>query len=218
MSSHAFATAIFFWFEYNKLDDFKNWMYISSRLDKLYYEYQEDSPDWGRGFPNLFKYLFSDNEELICWIAKYESAYDLNRVNDPDTWDYLSYQSIFALRRDWESLISRSKIVIENPSAMILENNKLLDYRFFLALGQGDVAGMEEIIYLMISDQQTVRMDKNNEGYTKDLVAVDAALYSKIAWRNGYFLDIKSPYVPFEWLPVKPLNNYEMFYDFLRKH
>lgn len=214
LSSHAFATAIFSWFEYGNLNEFKKWMYVSSELEKLYYEYQENSPDWGRGFPNLFKPLFSDNEEIIYWISNYELAYDSNRIDDPATLDFLAYQSIVAIRRDWGNLVSRCKLVIENPSALIIKYDKLLDYRFFLALGEGDVAVMEEVIALMISNEKK-RADKNGGGYTKDLIVPDAAIYSKIAWRSGYFVDVRSPYVPYDWLPVKPLDKYELVYDFL---
>lgn len=214
LSSHAFATGIFSWFECGNLNDFKKWMCVSSRLEKLYYKYQEGSPDWGRGFPNLFKPLFSDNEEIIDWISNYELAYDSSRIDDPSTLDFLAYQSIVAIRGDWENLISRCKLVIANPSALILKDNKLLDYQFFLALGEGDVAGMEEVIALMISNEKK-RAHKNGGGYTKDLIAPDAAIYSKIAWRSGYFVDVRSPYVPYDWLPVKPLDMYELVYDFL---
>lgn len=45
-----------------------------------------------------------------------------------------------------------------------------------------------------------------------------ATVLAKIAYRHGYELDIDSPYVPKELLPVQPLTDYIDPFDFMLEY
>ena len=77
-----------------------------------------------------------------------------------------------------------------------------------------DAAQMEEIINFIISEKEMIKRAPDEGGYTRDLIATGVAIYTKIAWRSGFSLKIKSPYIPIEWLAVEPLSNYDIIYDF----
>ena len=136
LSSHALASAMYSWFEEADLEGFKNWLYVGSKLDQLYYKFQETKPDLGRGVPDLFKPLFSDDEDLIGWISQYEPAYDVVRINDPSSFYFLAYQSIVAIQGDWDKLISRSEMVLNDLIFLKSREKNVLDFKFFLALGK----------------------------------------------------------------------------------
>ncbi|MCY1554464.1 hypothetical protein D9M68_910380 [compost metagenome] len=36
-----------------------------------------------------------------------------------------------------------------------------------------------------------------------------ATLFAKLAWRKGYELDVDTPWIPKEWLPIRPNETYE---------
>lgn len=74
---------------------------------------------------------------------------------------------------------------------------------------------MENAISIMLSSEEIKRRAKNESGYTQDLVATDVAVYLKLAWRNGYYINPNSSYIPEQWLPIQPLKTYDKKYDFL---
>lgn len=42
-----------------------------------------------------------------------------------------------------------------------------------------------------------------------------AVVYAKIAWLHGHQVQVSSPYVPKEWLPIAPLPKYEEAFAFM---
>jgi len=42
--------------------------------------------------------------------------------------------------------------------------------------------------------------------------------FVKLAWMKGYEIELDSQYIPNEWLPIQPLESYEIPYDFLTQH
>jgi hypothetical protein len=53
------------------------------------------------------------------------------------------------------------------------------------------------------------RNNENGMAYQSKVVSTWGVILSKIAYRNGFELDIDSPWVPKEWLPIQPLDEYE---------
>ncbi|PFH10119.1 immunity protein 49 of polymorphic toxin system [Collimonas sp. PA-H2] len=216
LSAHAQASAMFAWFQYHDLPALKQWCYVASKLDQLYYKMQESDPDWGRGFPQLLKPLLSNNEVLINWFANYDLAYDMKRVENHKTLDFWAYQANVALRGDWQQLIARCEKVINDPPGSSVLQKYLIDHHFYLALGRGNIAEMEEVL-AQIASPKAMRGRTNDEsGFTEDLISTPAVIYSKIAWLHGYQVKVDSPYVPMEWLPMEPLAQYDKHYDFLK--
>jgi len=53
-------------------------------------------------------------------------------------------------------------------------------------------------------------------GLTENLIATHATIYAKIAWRHGYEVEVDSPWVPKEWLPIAPVASYEDPWPFMQ--
>jgi hypothetical protein len=216
LSSNALANAMFAWFGNHDLNAMKQWCYVAAKLDQLYFQMQEDDPDWGRGVPGLLKPLLSDNKELIDWFAHYDLAYDMKRVENHKTHDFWVYQAIVALRGDWPRLAERCERIIADPPGATKEQKYLQDHHFYLALAQGDIEKMQYVLQEIISPKAiNARLDYES-GFTADLISTPAVIYAKIAWRHGYKVKVDSPYIPQEWLPIEPLNQYDNHYAFLK--
>lgn len=217
LSGNAEANAMFAWFGNHDLNTMKQWCYVAAKLDQLYFQMQEDDPEWGRGFPQLLKPILSDHDVLIDWFANYDLAFDMKRVENHKTHDFWAYQAIVALRGDWPRLIERCERIIADPPGATKEQKYLLDHHFYLALAQGDIEKMQNVLQEIVSPKAiNTRLDYET-GYTADLISTPAVIYAKIAWRHGYKVKVASPYVPQEWLPIQPLSQYDNHYKFLNK-
>jgi hypothetical protein len=215
LSGHAQASAIFSWFGIHDLHAMKQWFYVAAKLDQLYYRMEENDPEIGRGYPELFKSILSDHEALIDWFAHYDLAYDMKRVENHKTHDFWAYQVNVALLGDWPRLIKRCEKIINDPPRGSREQKYLVDHHFFLTLAHGDIEGMQSVLQEIVSPKAIQARLDYESGYTADLISTPAVVYAKIAWRHGYKVKIDSPYIPVEWLPVEPLNKYDPHYSFL---
>jgi hypothetical protein len=216
LSRHALASAIFAWFGNHDLNAMKQWFFVAGKLDQLYYQMQENDPEWGRGFPKLFKPLLSDHNALIDWFAHYDLAYDMKRVENHKTHDFWAYQAIVAIRGDWPRLIERCERIIADPPGASKEQKYLVDHHFYLALAKGDIEKMQSALQEIVSPKAIQARLDYESGYTADLISTPAVIYAKIAWRHGYKVKVDSPYVPQEWLPNEPLKQYDNHYGFFK--
>jgi hypothetical protein len=89
------------------------------------------------------------------------------------------------------------------------------DSRYHLALAVGDVPGMEEALAELVEPRLMRRRQAEENGYTQQLICTFAVVYAKIAWFHGYEVQVESPMVPSEWLPVAPLSRYKDNFAFL---
>ncbi|CAG2271366.1 hypothetical protein BCCR75502_01618 [Burkholderia sola] len=60
-----------------------------------------------------------------------------------------------------------------------------------------------------------VRNAEHAFGFTEKLIGTHAVIYAKIAWRHGLRVRVDTPWIPEEWLPIEPLDNYLDPYEFM---
>ncbi len=216
LSSHALASAMFAWFQSRDLEAMKQWCYVAARLDQQAYRMEVDT-NGPRGYMlGLLTPLLSDHAALIDWFPHYEGAYDLKRVENHKTRDFFAYQAVLALRGDWDRLITRCTQVIDDPPGAHKEQKYLLDHHFYLALARADIDGMNSTLQQLVMPKAVQGRSNDESGFTDDLISTAAVIYAKIAWRNGFEVAVDSPYVPPEWLPIAPLERYDLRYRFLK--
>lgn len=159
--------------------------------------------------------LLSDNLKLIDWFVNFDEAFDSKRIENHKSDDFWAYQSIVAIRGDWPRLRRRCEDVLGDPPTAKSEKNYLIDHEFFLAFSKGDAHGMEEVLRRLVQPKALAARSNDESGFTSDLISTPAFIYAKIAWRHGYEVDVGSPFVPKQWLPVLPLERCAHHYDFL---
>lgn len=113
--------------------------------------------------------------------------------------------------------IERNLNIIETLTLPKLSKNQQelkIDYEFYKALLLKDKSKCEELLEQLVSSK--THKKRNDNAILNKYVSQPALGYAKLAWRLGLEVDVNSPLIPKEILPIVPLDNYEIPYDFLK--
>ena len=224
LATQSIAIALMSWFRDHDLKIFKQAAYTAAKIDRIR---QQDSP-WFIGqdlVGNLFGtwyWLVSDYEPLVAWrrdsepfrgwTGEQERPKSLTKGQYDDI--FAGYQLTLALRGEWDRLGERTERWLADPPPALKKISP--DMKFFLALAKGDISGMETALAEIVTPRQRRWRDNWQHGYTHWFISDEAVVYAKLAWRHGYQVDVDTPYIPKEWLPVASLAEYADPYDFMR--
>lgn len=220
LQSYIQAKGISSWFHTGDVHALKNWFYNFGRLG-----YICGNPPFG-GTPRLVVYedralegmfyLVSDCEPLIEWYSHLDKRFYGKGVDSIKSCDFFTKQFFIALRGEWDLLAERCERLLANPPTGSREKKFIIDHQFYLALAKGDVEQMTAIICELVSPRRIANRSGLETGFTNGLICMPAISYCKLAWRNGYEIAIDSPYIPKEWLAIKPLEKYEDAFEFMK--
>lgn len=114
------------------------------------------------------------------------------------------------------TLIERNLEIMEQVYFNKPHENSTLQYdvNFFKALYLKDISKCESVLKDMLSPK--IHQKRNDDALLKKYISMPALGYAKLAWRKGIEVEVKSPLVPKELLPIQPLANYEIPYGFLK--
>jgi len=128
----------------------------------------------------------------------------------PGIQQFHAFNCHLALLGEFEWLAERMDQVLVEGIKLREGKSYRFDNLFLKALVDGDKQAMEDNIHAVLTGR--VAYGCNNENgmaYQSKVVSTWGVILSKIAYRNGFELDIDSPWVPKERLPIKPLDEYE---------
>ncbi|MEB3792585.1 Imm49 family immunity protein [Acinetobacter sp. IK40] len=217
LGSYAEANAVIAWFRDGDLIAFKQWCFIAAKLNRMVFQF--DVIEWFPAYKHLYA-LLSDNEEIISWYRQHRVSYDrqgsIKDRDNPRKPDFHGYQLILALNQEWELLRERCELILSTE--LKKDRKYLIDHRFYLALANGDKTEMEKVLTELTSPK--ISKIRNHEfafTFTEHFISTFAVIYAKLAWRNGYQLAIDTPWIPKEWLPIQPLDEYPEPWDFMKE-
>ena len=220
LSGYLEAKAMSHWFHGGDLATFKNLCYNILKLKYICGQPPCNQPKPWYAIEDCVFYFLSDHEPLLSWFSQliYDYEVEVNhkessKVNDGA---YYSLQLALALRGDFDLLGERAEYFVETPPKNWTKRF-LVDNQFYLALAKGDEQGMEAAIKELVTPRRlNYRKDWDEGAYTQGLIGSSAIIFSKLARRYGYEIIVDSPYLPKEWIPVQPLENYEDEFDFMK--
>lgn len=217
LRSYSEANAMVSLFRDNDLIGFKQWCYIAAKLNRMIIQF--DPIGWFPAYEH-FSAILSDNEEIISWYGQHRVSYDregsIKDRDNPRKPDFHGYQLILALNDEWDQLLKRCELILQTD--LKKDKKYLIDHRFYLALANGDKNEMENVLNELTSPKiAKVRNFEFAFTFTEHFIATHAVIYSKLAWRNGYQLNIDTPWIPKEWLPIEPLAEYPEPWEFMRE-
>ena len=172
--------------------------------------------------------ILSDNEEMIQRYAKlrYKTKYIDGRT---DKWKDLTMEEMvldgegallcntiqFFMENNSEG-IERNLNIYELKKTKVLRRGKTLelDYEFYKSLYIGDKGKMEELLEKMTNAK--FHKIRNDSPILSQYISLPALGYAKLAWRKGIEVEVNSPLIPKELLPIQPNEKYEIPYDFLK--
>lgn len=190
------------------LDKVKSHFYNCGRLDEyLITKFDERILDYG--IDHLTYTLLSDEINLIQRYANLSHSHYKYMVEKGYSTTLYVLQRIIA--DDWEEVKWGIKIIDEKT----LKKKKPLkpDRDFYEAILNKDADGATKAILQLLKDHKKRNKYKP---LINEFISTPALGYTKLAWLKGMELDIDHPLVPKELLPFKPLDKYEVAYDFLK--
>lgn len=151
--------------------------------------------------------LLSDNPALIDAIAKLEPPYFLEGRSNPLNAEFKVHMWQLAIRGDYEALQAKVERLAKNGR----KKDRELPAQgkdFFSLLMRGDKQGLEDLI------TQHAKV-KSKDVFTEDFMCFEGTIEAKICWLKGIQVQIDSPLLPMDLMPIEPLEHYDDVYDFL---
>lgn len=212
------------WIQTGDLNEVKRIVFAADKCDRMSSQYRVGSD--GIGLDRAYAALLSDNPESLHWRkwdmlpVMRQSKGRAPEFMQPQSGTYYAFNCHLAMMGEFEWLKERSETVLK-----LLEDGQIklhqgksykFDHQYFVALADGDRAGMEANINELLKGRTAyTRNNEDGFGYQCKVVSGCGFMLTKIAYIHGYELNIDSPWVPKEWLPVKPLDHYETGIDFI---
>lgn len=219
LTSNVEALSTISYFRDHNLPAMKQWAYVTAKL-RIMLNHLQTGEDYL--VYDLLWPLISDNEDVIDWYRQHKRPYMLGKkitggdIDDPKNYQFYRYQSWLALNARWDELRQRCELILGMQDEIKKDRNYLIDHRFYLALANGDKAGMEAVLAEKCQPKQRKARHDQESGLTHNFIVSYATVFAKLAWRNGYEVEVDTPWIPKEWLPVKPLDKYEDPWPFMQ--
>ncbi|RXK86058.1 Imm49 family immunity protein [Filimonas effusa] len=162
------------------------------------------------GIVHLTFALLSDDKELIRRYANLTDSTYLQKVMQGLSTPMYILQCI--MKDDWAEF-EHTMQIMKTKTAPKLKMD--LDAAYFEAFAEKDKNKMEQILAELVSPK--VHKRRNSQQVYGEFISQPALGYAKLAWLKGIEVEVNSPYVPKELLPVKPLESYrelDLFTDF----
>jgi hypothetical protein len=213
------STAMVLFFRDCNLLGMKQWAYASAK-SRIMLAHLQPGQDYLT--EDLLWPLISDNEEVIDWYRQHRAVYDLDNAtsggdkNDPKNWMFYRYQSWLALNTRWNELGERCERILAMQDEIKKDRSYLIDQRFYLALARGDKEGMEKVLLEKTAPIERKRRHEQESSLTHNFIVSYATIFAKLAWRNGYSVEVDTPWIPKAWLPVIPLSEYNDPWPFMK--
>jgi hypothetical protein len=172
--------------------------------------------------PRCLLPVLSDNEELIQRYSKLRyqrganaelSMGEMVAIGELPVW----CNTVQFFMANDNAGVERNLHIIETktlPNLPKKEEGLKDDYEFFKALFAGEKAKMEEVLEKLVSPK--IHRKRNDNPILNLYISLPALGYAKLAWRKGIEVEVNSPLVPKELLPIRPNETYEIPYDFLK--
>ncbi len=221
LSQNHLCSLLINWHEHGSLNEVKQLAYTSAILRRMEYLYRPDA-GLAYGTFRMFTALLSDEPSINHWFAWHVLpclAGAKGRVPDylqPGKLQYHAFNCHLALLGEFDWLAERTELALADGVKLKAGKSYRFDYLFFKALVAGDKQAMEDNIHALLKGKVAhTRNNENGMAFQSKVVSTWGIMLSKMAYRHGYELEIDSPWVPKEWLPIKPLNNYQDNIDFM---
>ena len=200
------------------LEKFKQDMYIYGKLWIM----GSDSRGILRGnVIDLSEILMSNNKEIIDFFIRnfdlvaYERKKDEYIKSESDR--FLARTILLALKGDWEDVIKRADIYLNNPSKSSYHKYIYLEFEFLKALALKDSIKMKETIEKMLEKKVAKKMLNDMSTAFDFYLHIFVIMYAKIAMYHGIDLGIDHEIAPKELIDITPAKEYYEPYDFMKK-
>ncbi len=156
--------------------------------------------------------LLSDNRKVIKNYTRVLDSAEQKIIKTKGSWIY-AQQCI--IKGDYEAYKNVIDVIKMNRFNIGVFNQKTI--AFCDALMEENLPKMESILAAFTTSKFHKYSNKYNP--FRDYLSYTALKYAKLAWYKGFQVQVDSPLVPYELLPINPLQDDEYEdYDFVKKY
>lgn len=156
--------------------------------------------------------FLSDNQKLI--------QATMQEIDALDKRDSKMNRVAFAMKNVYLNnleLLAEDVQLIDEVRADVWKENTDYHLSVFQGFLENDVRKIEAGINALSSDAYH-KMYVQNWDTIRQFIMLPAIGYAKLAYLKGYELNIESKYIPKDWLPIQPIQEYTIPYDYVKEH
>jgi hypothetical protein len=199
------AIGIYNFFAEQDRESFKQHMYVASRLALESPGQQSGSFSIGR---ELFYGILSDSPNVISQLALFETSESLKYRDKPSSGDFFVHMDRLLILGHDDQV--RSKLItLERKKKRIDLQGAPIGKDFYSLILNGEKEELEKLI------TKHARI-KSADPLIENFISYLATFEAKICWMRGIQVQIDSPFVPMDLMPVQPLPQYDDVYEFLK--
>lgn len=188
------------------LQSFKQHLHVASKLEIAAISLKDCRLFTTVG-SEIFYALLSDSPTVIDTSAKLAPPYFVEDCGNPLNAEFIVHMYQLAIQGDYEALQAKVERLAKNGR----KKDRELPAQgrdFFSLLMRGDKQGLEDLI------AQHAKV-KSQDVLTEDFMCFEGTIEAKICWLKGIQVQIDSPMLPMDLMPIKSLAHYNDVYDFL---
>ena len=190
-----------------KIRSLKQHFYVASKLCLA--SIREDEYQQFETGGDIFDALLSDCSEVINAMAHLETP-TLIRERDNPLWSRFHVHMLQLAIRGEDAALREKIEKIAKHGKKPERQASTSGQDFYSLLLQRDQAGLESLI-----QNKSARI-KSADPLIEDWMSYLGTLQTKLCWLKGIPVQIDSPLVPMELMPIQPLAHYDDVYDFLQ--
>jgi len=207
----------------NDINCLKQWFYVLSLLRAESCKY---SGGCSMSTPDGFIFsLLSDSKEIVdkfscldtvnlLW-GEYEPSYQEAKFKpSKDDPRFRTHALQAVLRNDWKDYNEIKAVT--NQKIKKLREVAQFEFEIYDAIYDKDKDKIIDIVQTLLKPRVHKAYNKDfGEEFNGDIWSHHPVMFTKLAWMNGLEIELDNPLVPMELMPVKPLDHYNYYYDFL---
>lgn len=207
LRSPSITLALTAWYRDHDLEEFRQWSYSAAKAEWMYFQFDHGWP----AFKPLW-FLLSNHPRMIARFVEFSPPPYLEREgNTTKHLEYWFLTTALLLRNapgDWSRVIERCDHILANPPRKAWLKYQI-DYEIMRAMAQSDKAEVERTLGILCSKKmQRARNYDFSFGLTEHFIGTQAVVYAKMAWYHGLQVQVDTPSIPPEWLPMTPAASY----------
>lgn len=201
----------------NDLKNAKNIAYVIAKLYPLGASFHLENK-----FPFFFA-LLSDNKKIIEEYSIISTdikphpdlpEYEIGKL-EPRNYDtrFATYALQCVIKQDWDEY-HKIKELVKRKIKKLNPRNKY-EFEFYDLLEHRDTTKIKELINLLLTKRVHKTLDRETS-FFYEVFAFHPTLFTKLCWMNGLEIEIDNSLVPMNLMPIEPLEEYDLIYDFLK--
>jgi hypothetical protein len=165
-------------------------------------------------FSNFSYTLCSDHKELIARFGTLKIPNSVKAIGQTENCVMLAMMDL--IREDWTGVaqyISVLEDLAQKPKPSVYTPIHIATLKAFMA--QDAVAIQKALIRF---EDKKLKAHRKKVNIDEKFVSIVPLGYAKLAWLQGMEIQLDSEYIPKDWLPYQPLEEYTIPYWFLRDY